>query len=178
MRKEIYNLEFPSWCNEMTIFEYHFTRVNNYRDRLASLQHWITSHVEFEIRANTGSHAVTAYVDLPERERKSVFKQRGSANTALSDILLLLSIFTRRDVFTVDNASDGDSDKVIIADPRIYDWGGVLITSIPYKEHPIPDNESHGYNIGFEKGINQVYSLVRSEDWQRKYKEGHFLILA
>jgi len=134
--------------------------------------------VEFEILANTGSHAVTAYVDLPEREKKSVFKQRGSANTALSDILLLLSILTRRDVFTVDNASDGGKNKVITADPRIYDWGGVLITSIPYKEHPIPDNEPHGYNIGFEKGINQVYSLVRSEDWQRKYKGGHFLILA
>lgn len=50
--------------------------------------------------------------------------------------------------------------------------------SIPYKNKPIPDDEPYGYDIGFEEGINQVYSLVRSEDWQRKYKGGYFLILA
>ena len=176
MRKEVYNLEFLSWCKEMTIFGYHFTRVNDYQTKVTTLQHWIEYNVEFQIRRNTGNHAVTAYVDIPEREEKPVIKQFES--TALSDILLLLSIFTRRDVFIVDNASDGGSDEVIIADPRFYDWGGVLITSLPYKNKPIPDDEPHGYNIGFEEGLNQVYTLVRSEDWQRKYKEGYFLILA
>ena len=176
MRKEVYNLEFPPWCEEMTIFGYHFTRVDDYQTKVTSLQHLVTSHGEFQIRANTGNHAATAYVDLPEREEKPVIKRLGS--TALSDILLFLSIFTGRDVFTVDNASDGSGDRSIIADPRVYDWGGVLITSIPYKNQPIPDDEPHGYNIGFEEGLNQVYSLVRSEDWQRKYKGGYFLILA
>lgn len=178
MRKEVYDLEFPPWCEEMTIFGYHFTRVDDYQTKVTSLQHLVTSHVEFQIRTNTGNHAVTAYVDLPEREEKPVIKRLGSDSTALSDILLFLSIFTGRDVFTVDNASDGSSDRIIIADPRVYDWGGALINSIPYKNEPIPDDEPHGYNIGFEEGLNQVYSLVRTEDWQRKYKEGHFLILA
>jgi len=116
-------------------------------------------------------------VDLPEKEEKSVIKRLGSDSTALSDILFFLSIFTRRDVFIVDNTSGG-SNTAMIADPRVYDWGGVLITSMPYKNQPIPDDEPHGYNIGFEEGLNQVYSLVRSEDWQRKYKGGYFLILA
>ncbi len=178
MRKEVYNLQFPSWCEEMTVFGYHFTRVDDYQTKVTSLQHLVTSHAEFQIRANTGNHAVTAYVDLPEREEKPVIKRFGSDSTALSDILLFLSIFTSRDVFTVDDASDGSGDRIIIADPRVYDWGGVLITSIPYKNQPIPDDEPHGYNIGFEEGLNQVYSLVRSEDWQRKYKGGYFLILA
>ena len=178
MKKDVFNLEFPSWCKEVRIFGYQFTRVDDYRDRLASLQHLVPFHAEFQIRANTGNHAVTGYVDLPEKEEKSVIQRLGSDNTALSDILLLLSIFTGRDVFTVDNASGGGRDRVIIADPRVYDWGGVLITSIPYKKQPIPDDKPHGYNIGFEEGLNQVYSLAGSEDWQRKYKGGHFLILA
>ncbi|MBI2165482.1 MAG: hypothetical protein HYU29_03645 [Chloroflexi bacterium] len=178
MRKQVYNLVFPPWCKEITISGYHFARVKDYRDSLASLQHLITVHSEFEIRANTGNHAVTAHVDLPESEEKSVLKWLGRGNTALSDILLLLSIFTGRDVFTVDNASDGSGDRIIIADPRVYDWGGILITSIPYKKKPIPDNEPFGYDIGFEEGLNQVYELIRSEDWQRKYKGGYFLILA
>ena len=158
MRKEIYNLEFPSWCPAMTIFGYQFIRVDDYRNRITSLQHLETSCGEFQIRANTGNHAVTTYVNLPEKEEKPAIKRLGS--TALSDILLLLSIFTGRDVFTVDNASDGSSDKIIIADPRVYDWGGVLITSIPYKKQPIPDNEPYGYNIGFEEALNRVYLLA------------------
>jgi hypothetical protein len=178
VRKEVYNLQFPSWCKEITVFGYHFTRVDDYRDRLASLQHWTPEHSEFKIRPNAGNHAVTAYVDLPEREEKSVLKQHGSENTALSDVLLLLSIFTSRDVFMVDNASNVGKYRIFTADPRVYDWGGVLTTSIPYKREPIPDDEPHGYNIGFEEGLNQVYALVRSEDWQRKYQGGHFLVLA
>lgn len=176
MRKEVYNLQFPSWCQGMTIFGYHFARADDYQSKVASLQHLVKYHdSEFQFRLNTGNHAVTAYVALPEREEKSVIKQLGS--TALSDILLLLSIFTGRDVFTVDNASEDSNDRVIIRDPRVYDWGGVLMTSIPHKNQPIIDNEPHGYNIGFEEGLNQLYSLVRSKDWQRKYKGGYFLIL-
>ena len=145
---------------------------------MASLQHWVREHSEFKIRPNAGNHAVTAYVDLSEREEKSVLKQHGSDNIALSDALLLLSIFTSRDVFMVDNASNVGKYRIFTADPRVYDWGGVLITSIPYKREPIPDDEPHGYNIGFEGGLNQVYVLIRSEDWQRKYQGGHFLVLA
>lgn len=178
MKKEVFNLEFPSWCKEIIIFGYHFTKVDDYRDRLASLQHLVTCHAEFHIRASTGNHAVTAFVDLPVKEEKSVIKRLVSDNTALSDILLLLSIFTGRDVFTVDNASDCGSDRIIIADPRVYDWGGVLITSTPYKNRPIIDEEPHGYNSGFEEGLNQVYALIRSRGWQRKYQGGYFLILA
>ncbi len=177
MKKEVYNLQFPSCCQGMTIFGYHFARVDDYQSKVASLQNLVEYHdSEFQFRLNTGNHAITAYVDLPEREEKSVIKQPDS--TALSDVLLLLSIFTGRDVFTVDNARADSNDSVIIADHRVYAWGGVLMTSILYKNQPITDDEPHGYNIGFEEGINQIYTLVRSEDWQHKYKGGYFLVLA
>jgi hypothetical protein len=177
VKKEIYNLEFPSWCQEMSIFGYRFSRVDDYRSRLADLQHFITTHAEFTINKNLqGKHSITAYVDIPDTEEKAVIGQRNNTRTALNDILLLLSLFTRRDVFTAD-ATDR-SANFITADPREYGMGGVLRCSIPYKNKPIPDDEPYGYDIGFEEGINQVYSLVRSEDWQRKYNNGHFLLLA
>jgi len=75
MRKEVYNLEFRSYCPEMTIFGYRFTRVDDYKEKIASLQHLLIKlYSEFEIYANAGKNALTAYVELPEREEKSVIR--------------------------------------------------------------------------------------------------------
>ena len=179
MRKEVYNLEFRSECPAMTVFEYQFTRVDDYKDRLASLQHLVTVYSEFEIHANTGKHAVTAYVGIPESEKRAVLAWADGSNTALSDILLLLSIFTRRDVFAVDNAIDDGTGKVIIADSRFYPSGGVLGASIPYEERLIdPADPLSGYDIGFEKCLNQIYELIRTEEWKDRYERGYFLFLA
>lgn len=179
MRKEVYNLEFYSKCSEMTIFGYRFTRVDDYKDRVASLQYLGPIHSEFEIHANTGKHAVTAYVDLPENEQKAVLAWADGSNTAITDILLLLSIFTGRDVFAVDSAIDDGAGKVIIADPRVYPCGKVLGASIPYEERLIdPTDPLSGYNIGFEKCLNQIYELIRTEEWKDRYERGYFLFLA
>jgi len=175
VRKEIYNLEFPSWCPEITIFGYRFSRVDDYQSRLASLQHLIAVHSEFTIHPYTGGHAITAYVDLPEPEEKAVIGQVGSASTALNDILLLLSLFTWRDVFTADT-SNGRSVNIVTADPRMYGIGRVLRCSIPYKAQMI--DPPYAYDIGFEEGLNKVYELIRGEEWQRKYQRGFFLLLA
>lgn len=179
MRKEIYNLEFPSNCPAMTILGYRFARVADYKDKIASLQHLITSYSEFEIHANTGKHSVTAYVEIPKREKEAALAWAYSSETALSDILLLLSIFTRRDVFAVDNAIDDDTGKVIIADPRLYPSGGVLGASIPHEGQLIdPTDPLSSYNIGFEKCLNQIYELIRTEEWKQKYRRGYMLFLA
>lgn len=177
VKKQIYNLEFPSWCQEMTISGYRFSRLDDYQSRLADLQHFIRTTAEFTINPNSGKHAITAYVDIPDTEEKAVIGENNNTRAAaLNDILLLLSLFTQRDVFTADTTERGAN--IITADPRMYGMGGVLRCSLPYKNKPIPDDEPYGYDIGFEEGVNQVYSLVRSEDWQRKYQSGHFLLLA
>lgn len=176
VKKQIYNLEFPSWCQEMTISGYRFSRLDDYQSRVADLQYFILEELTPSLPSNSGKHAITAYVDIPDTEEKAVIGQGNNTRTALNDILLLLSLFTRRDVFTTDATER--SANIITADPRMYGMGGVLRCSIPYKNKPIPDDEPYGYDIGFEEGINQVYSLVRSEDWQRKYQSGHFLLLA
>ncbi len=177
MRKHVYNLQFPLLCSEMTIFGYRFTKVDDYADRIIRLQHLGTSYSEFEIRANTGEHAITAYVDIPEHEEKAVLEWADSNSTALSDVLLLLSIFTKRDVFATDIKENEDNNDVITADPRVYQGGGILRCSIPFKGQPI-EPEPFRCDIGFEEGLDRIYSLIRSEEWQRKYKQGYFLFLA
>ncbi len=180
MKREVYNLEIPSNCPAMTIFGYQFTRVDDYQNRITSLQHWTPVHSEFEIRTNTGKHAVTAYVEVPEHEQEAALAWADGSNaTALTDILLLLSIFTRRDVFMVDNAIDDGRSKVIVADSRFYPCGGVLGSSIPYEKRLIDlADPLSSYNMGFEKCLNQIYELIRTEKWKHKYQRGYFLFLA
>ena len=174
-KKWIYNLEFPSWCTEITMFGYRFTRLDDYGERVVRLQHLVGRHSEFRIPANTGENVITAYVELPENEEEAVLEWSGSNSTALSDILLLLSILSGRDVFVVEK--ENISDSVLINDPRMYQWGGVLICSIPYKERS-SNHRPFNCNIGFEEGLNQIYELIRSEEWQRTYHQGYFLFLA
>jgi hypothetical protein len=178
--RPVYNLEFPSRCGELNIFGYRFTRVDDYQERFLSLQHLVSSISEFAEEPNTGTHAVTAFVELPESENESVLNWSGSNNTALMDVLFLLSLLTCRDVFALKPQNDRKirkSNDVIIADPRVYQWGGILRCSIPYKKQPI-EPEPLGYNIGFEEGLNLIYDLIRSDEWQKEYKKGYFLFLA
>ena len=108
----------------------------------------------------------------------AIFSWADDSSTALLDILLLLSLFTGRDVFEVDEEFDEKAEISITADPRSYYFGGVLRTSIPHEKSQITDDYENRFDIGFEKGINKIYSLIRSSEWQKKYDNGYFLILA
>jgi hypothetical protein len=178
MRKEVYNLEFRSYCQEMTINGYRFARVKGYRDRVASLQHLVGLISEFEICPNVGINAVTAIVECPDNETESVLNPPGTDKTALSDILLLLSLFTGRDVFAVNKKNNSVTRRLMTADSRVYSWGGELRIAIPYKECPLPGNEPFGYDTGLEEGLNIVYALIRQQQWQHQYEGGYFLTLA
>lgn len=181
MIRQVNNLEFPSWCHEMTIFGYRFYRVEEYRERLLRLQHRIHEFAEFEIKPNTGGHAITANVEIPEREEAAALGWSGSGNTALADILLLLCLFTKRDVFLdrepENDAAGEDKGDIILADPRGYYGGGLLRCSIPYKKK-ISQPGSFGYDVGLEEGLDQVYRRMRSDEWRREYRNGYFLFLA
>jgi hypothetical protein len=172
-RRFVYNLEFPSWCPEINLFGYRFFRVDNYKDQIQRLQQVGDSFSEFEIKANTGEHAITAYVEIPRKEKRAILEWSGPTNTALLDIQLLLSLFTGRDVFSEET---DHVNGIITKDPQIFSCGGSLRPSIPYIPKPLDEDIS--YNIGFEDGLNQIYTLIRSETWQKKYHRGYFLFLA
>jgi hypothetical protein len=177
MRKKVYNLEFSPWSPGFEVFGYNFSRVENYEEKIKSLQHLASGHSEFGLKTNTGNHAITAYVEIPENEEKAVLEWADSDSSALTDILLLITLFTGRDVFVVENDFDENGEFVITADHNYFYWGGALRCAIPFEDGPKNDYE-FSYDIGLEKGLNETYSMVRSEEWQRKYNKGYFLILA
>lgn len=176
MKKKVFNLEFSSWCAEINIFGYRFYRTEDYEEKVSKLQHFVTQYGEFNITAKTGSHQITAFVEYEGNEEKAVFEWQNSNNTALDDILLLLTLFTGRDVFSVEENFNGDS-SIITNDSRRDYFGGILRTSLPDGERVNLENGSC-YITGFEVGLNQIYNLIRTGDWQKKYEKGYFLLLA
>jgi len=200
-RRRVYNLEFPSWCPELNISGYRFSRTEDYDTRVATLHHLATIHAELVKTVNAGTHAQTAYVEIPEDEERAVLPWNDENASRLEDILLLLSLFTGRDVFAVDEEVYNTGNFPITADPRCFRWGGILECSIPYEHKstaqepdieifdivdtdegekwiPTTIHDPSGYNIGFEKGLNQIYELIRSDEWQKKYRRGFLLFLA
>ncbi len=175
MRKLVYNLEFPSWCPAMNIYGYKFSRVEDYAEKVLRLQHQFAFQSEFRISPTMGEHVITAYVDIPEHEDKAVLEWSKPKATALADLLLLLSIFSGRDVFLSESDKGGG---IYLADPRQYHGGGVLRASLPYRASHIDSNRNDvAYNIGFEEELNRIYSLIRSEEWLQTYRRGYFLFL-
>lgn len=174
MKKLVYNLVFPSGCQSMTIFDYKFTKMEDYQVQLQKLQQLVAYHADVKIRINTGEHAATSFVEKTGSHQKAIPEWGISKSSALDDILLLLSLFTGRDVFVVDKVEE---NMAIVADPRKYSGSGILRCSIPYKADKSGNaNKSSSIafpcDIGFEEGINEIYTIIKSEEWQNKYKKG------
>lgn len=168
----VYNFVFPQRCQQLTVYGYVFKRVEEYKERVQSLQHRITSFREFDQPENTGTHAITAHLDLPSKEEKPVIEWGDKKATALNDILLLLSIFTQRDVFAMPKPIE-KGKGAITADSREFSFG--FRNAIKYEK----GEDEHGdqYNIGFQKNIEHVYNKMRTTSWRKEYGRGRFLLL-
>ena len=146
--------------------------VEEYKERVQSLQHLVSSHREFAQPQNTGTHAITAHLDLPSKEKKPVIEWDSKKATALDDILLLLSIFTHRDVFAMSEPIE-KGKGAIIRDSREYIFG--LRTAIKYEKGK--DEYGDQYNIGFQKNIEVAYNKMLTTSWQKENGQGRFLLL-
>jgi hypothetical protein len=178
--RPVYNLEFPDRCPELKIFGYRFTPIDNYDVKCFGLQHLSSSISIDGHELNPGTHIHTAFVELPDKEEEAILDWSGKNITALMDIVLLLTLFTQREIFLLNPQNDQRiqiSREAIIADPRLFQMGRLLRNSIPFKNQQI-ENSPFGYDIGFEEGINKIYKLMRTKEWQIEYNRGYFLILA
>jgi hypothetical protein len=112
-------------------------------------------------RISTGKHTITAKVEVPNIQEKYSLDWEGTnEDWALHDIVFLISLFTRRNVFLKNpNMING----VINQDPRQWRWGILLKQSII--EHR------------FEEDLNYVYNRIRNPDWQKRYSKGYFLFI-
>lgn len=187
----VYNLVFPEHINEMNLGGYVFKRLPEYSERHSKLM-WLvnSSGAEFYTQIQAGSHQATASV-TEVGTRKSLPWREVDA-TKLTDICLILTIFTGRNVFAI-KKSLFETNPTLISDHRVFNYGGILQCSIPYEEEYYNDQTlqrlnarerandeyyfTHSRDIGFQKGINSVLTLIRSRKWRKKYNNGYFLLL-
>lgn len=187
----IYNLEFPEKVHTLTLDGYEIKRLPNYKNAHSKMMWLVNSNGgEFSTKDQTGQHQATASVK--EINKKPSLPWRNKQATRLNDICLVLSLFTGRNVFAIDEAIH-KSNPTLISDHRTYHYGGILRCSIPYEEEffneetlePLTEEEKsqdeyyflNQRDIGFGKGINAVLNLISSSSWKAKYGDGYFLFL-
>ena len=182
MEYDVYNLVFPESVNEMEIAEYRFKRVDQYYSQLKKLQwHRPTNYENHQFSESNGINAVTSKVFIPDKESESVLSWSREELSSLSkekppalyDILVLLSLFTERNI----HCSFGKDITYTDQDCRPHKWGYKLRKSLPYEEiennsEPIPIIIS-----GIRRNLEPIYSLIKTEDWQVKYDNGFFLFI-
>jgi len=165
---DVYNLVFPDYVKEMEIAGYRFRRVVEYEKRYKELDHKIGEILSKEIIVNpqSGIHSITAKVRVPEIEDIAVISWSDEARTmtALDDILLLLSFFTGRDVFTTYN-----EDWYVFTDPRCYMWEDNL-------RRYLDQNYASYDKLRLQYGVESVYSVIKTQEWREQYSNGIFLI--
>jgi hypothetical protein len=180
---DVYNLEFRYGIESFTIASCKFSRAPNHREQVKKLSHRVHSHGELgEIVRQGGTHAKTAILEAPEKRDKAALDHGNDDADMLQDLMLLLSLFSGRDVF-FDKLGE-PSIVELVADPREHFWGGVLICSLPVEILRIPDKDEPfdptlgQADVAFEREMTKLYKTIGDSVWQRRYRRGHFLIQA
>lgn len=188
----IYNLEFPEYVKALSIGGYKFSRVANYAEALGELQNTVQSYGgEFNRPYKTGSHQITATVELPEKEKNATLPwDKKFKHTRLHDVLFLLSLFNGKNIFEIPN---GYEKYPLRPDQRGYYYGGQFQLSahedIKWQNietgELITEKEMEGrqvfeYNnidLGLEKTINEVLITISTKDWKEEFGNGYYLFL-
>ncbi len=192
----IYNLEFPSYVNEIDVAGYKFKRIADYEKSFAGLQHIIDAYGdEFERKNNTGTHQKTAEVEIPKKENPPILPW-GYKAKRLDDVLLFLTLFTGRNVFAL---KPGEEKHAITQDPRMHRNGGEFrLSTLEYtrwrnkktgellseqemtkisKGRPMLQFDYDLISLRLEKTVNQVLATISSAGWKKEYGEGYFIFL-
>lgn len=169
---KLFNFEFPSRVNTITLGPYTISRVVDYEERLQGLQHLTNQMSEFRLRRTTGGHQVTAEVHINGEEPKPVLGMQGQHKSHLDDVCLMLSFATGRHVFYLSPKVVSAGELVILADSRVFQWGQTL--QLALLQGPIAADMG-GARTTMERAISAVMQRVSDEAWQNRYFRGHFL---
>ncbi len=122
----------------------------------------------------TGGHSHTANVFVPDQVKSIVYPADPNAS-GLDDAVLLLRLFTGRDVFCV-GLTAGESLRPVLFDSRIYPWGGILRCSLPRRgSHDAPRHLYHDRT--FQVELPRIYERMQAPDWLSRYRNGRYLQL-
>ncbi len=190
---KIYNFVFPDYINELKLWDYIFKRVENYKEAFGGMMHLHNSSWgEFSTKIQTGSHQITAYVELPpKKEKKCKLEWQNKKATQLDDILLILSLFNGISIFKEEPPEW--PILAIMEDHRYNGFGWQLRLSLPVDERwqnkftgeiktreqiqGIPIFDYNHIDVGFEKWINKVLDTISSYEWEKEYEGWYFIFL-
>jgi len=179
IEKSVYNLEFPIGVQSLSICGYIFNAVPNYNEVYKLMPNYSLTNI-------TGSHQITAIVNIPEREEKARLPFENKSLTKLYDILIFLSLLIGRNIFV----KDWKDELPIVADYRQHTIaGGQLRLSVPfvqkYKntetgellENPngIPIENLEFILQGLDTTIEKIITHISTKEWFEKYDDGYFL---
>lgn len=181
--KSVYNLEFPTGIRQLKIYGYVFDAVSDYDDVYRLMPNYNVTHI-------TGSHQITASVSIPDTEEKSILPFENTKLTRLYDVLMLLSIFTGRNIFI----KDWEGEEPITADHRPHTaFGGQLRLSINLESkfkvkttgeiidqetaHGIPVWDMQWVELGFDSEIEKIINYISTKEWKEIYGDGYFIFL-
>jgi len=169
----VYNLRFEWPDEQMRIGPYTFIPKEDYVERYRQLPHIADSAggPEGLVRACNGTHVATGSVVLPKEEKPPALKWGRNDATELDDIVLLLSLFTKRRVLIFEE----EDTQGIIADPREFHYGGTLALSLPRIQRG--SGLETEYTQAISSGVTEVNERIRSDEWRSIYHGGHFLFL-
>lgn len=186
----VYNLEFPVYIDTLNISGYKFKRIPNYASAFVGLQHTIkVIGSEFPIEPNTGTHQLTATVEIPSEENSCILPwTKDSKFSKLQDVILFLSLFTGRNVFVL---NPGEEKYPLRPDPRGHFWGGQFrlsirrntkwrdkITGAIYSDEEMEGKPVYNYehlDFGLEGTINDILQTIASQKWRDEYDTGYFI---
>jgi hypothetical protein len=190
--QHIYNLQFPDYIKTLNIGGYKFKRIKNYPQAFAGLQHIVHAlGAELPMIPNTGTHQFTAIVEIPKKEKAPILPwDKKYKHTRLNDVLLLLSLFTGRNVFSL---HEEEEKFPITRDPRGHYFGGQFelsaIQDFQWRNKKtgecVPDDKMDGklvydsehIDLGLEQTINKVLNTISTNEWKEEFGNGYFLFL-
>lgn len=124
---KVFNLIFPDNCDELNINNCKIQKLKIYEKQIQKM----------DLVGLGGHNTVTATIETPEKDEQT-----------LTIILILLSMFTGRKVFT-------DESNQFFHDPKPFRFGSILKNSL--------------YPFTFEENVNKVYNIVSKKEWQIRY---------
>jgi len=153
-------------------------RVADYDSKQALLSNQIEFHgVEFSGTPRIGQNAVTGTLTCTVAEAPSTSALLGASKSAIDDIVILLRLFTGREVaYATTEAFENEKLLGFGLDHRQYTFGKVIRTSVPYIKGPnVCPSGLKWKDESVEAILNKILATISDKEWLDVYHHGAFI---
>lgn len=150
----------------------------DYDSKQALLSNQIEFHgVEFSGTTTIGQNAVTGTLTCTVAAPPSTSALLAASNSAIDDIVILLRLFTGREVaYAIPEAFENEKLLGFGLDHRHYSFGKVIRTSVPYIKGPnLCSSGLKWKDESVEAILNKILATISDKEWLDVYHNGAFI---